>query len=43
MDKLKQAMGNHLVARVNNYLLNWSYISIKHNQKKLFQQKKQER
>ena len=35
MDKLKQAMGNHLVARVNNYLLNWSYISYKAQPEKI--------
>ena len=35
MDKLKQAMGNHLVARVNNYLLNWNYISYKAQPEKI--------
>lgn len=40
MDKLKEAMGNHVSARLNNYNLEWGFISYKEQPEKIVPAKK---
>ena len=35
MDKLKEAMGNHICARAKNYNINWGFVNYKAQPEKI--------